>query len=1366
MRRSLLPLLACLTLVACRDEAPPGPTPTPEGQTPAVPSATPLISPDAPPPEAAEAAPVAPTIAPSASAEPLRVAVAVPEGEVDGLVRPSITFNKPVRALGEGDDASPPALIEPAIPGRWRRLGSATIEFVPDRPAPLATAYTVRVPAGLVALDGGTLADEHHFSFETARPRPLHGSPVNAWSPYRFARSDEVFEVYFDQPLVRATLDAGIVIRGPQADTPVEIMAIEPQGKPDPVTSVVTDRRVLVRFKPKRPLTLDAEHELVFAPTLRGEEGPLTPKDEVVWPFRTYGPLVATFVGCKSWYGACASGPLTVEFSTPVTTKALKAALAVEPPVDLYWSDDEQAESTTWAISGAWQPASRYRIRLAGLTDTFGQRLEAHEGELVTGDFSPYLGTLDDEALLERGLRAALPLVHVNMEKVEVGFAHLSVESALPWIQQPWRKEAPSGLTWREVHLEGLRNQRLRTPLDLDPLFSAPPDAPAGKVALVRLQWQEGRDKRSASTVVQVSGLGVHVKTSPNNTAAWVWTLADGKPAAGAEVVLLDADGKALAQATTADDGVAQLPGVDAMPLPQKNQWGGRLYGPPFIAAKVTLGGDVAVATTRDTWSFSAYRFGLDGAWENTPPEAEGLVFTERGIYRPGETVYVKGLLRERSLGKLRTPTDRSVKIVLRDPDGDEISTTTKPLSAFGTFDAELALPADGRLGTYGVNVTDETTGLEWSTSARVAEYRPPAFLVDVQPGDAARYAGEPVKAVVEGHYLFGAIMAGAEVSWSMAAAPGRFEPAEADGYVFGHRFEWWEDESGGESVVAGGTWTLGDDGRFQITAGPAETPKDRPQTYTVEARVTDVDRQQVAGRASFPVHPAAHYVGVRGPAGFAEASKGFDVQLVARAADDERRVAVNGVTLKLIKHQWNTVKKKNAWGAFETVSERQEVEVARCTVDVPADAPAKCALTAPDSGYHELVAESTDVAGRTTVTTDGLWVTGPGYAAWLRDDDNRVQVVADRGTYDVGDTARLLVQSPYPEAEAWVTVEREGILSQQRMRLQGTATAIEIPITEEMIPNAFVGVVLARGRVDAPGKPGDPGRPSFRIGYRELRVVKAEKRLAVQVTPDAPEKRPGDELKVALAVTDRHGKGAPAELTVWAVDEGVLALTGYQTPDPIDALYRRRALSVHQTNNLLALVPQLSYGEKGRDAGGGGGAGEAMSMRSRFRTTPFFMGSVVAGPDGKATVTAKLPDNLTTFRIMAVAISNTDRGGSGASPVIVSKPLLARPALPRTARLGDRFTAGAVVHWRGDQPIEVKVTGKAEGPITALGGLERTLTLPPGKGIEVRFDFEATGIGEARMQFTVSGGGENDGVESHLPVKRPTALETVAIYG
>jgi uncharacterized protein YfaS (alpha-2-macroglobulin family) len=1355
-----------------------------------------LIDPNAPPAGALSSVPAAPVVPADPDAPPLTVVSMLPQGPLEGPVHPVVTFSHPVVALGTLAETKPPPLeITPAIKGAWRWLGSSSAEFVPEQTVPLSTQFTVRVPAGLLSLSGGTLKEEVKYTFATPTIAPQYGGPVNPYSQYAWARADQKFEVTFSQKPTDASLAKHVVLRGPdKAEIAVKVLRSETQRAHDlrlaketgsdaetiaaleaapVVIEGIEDHRMVLELTPVTPLALGTHYDLVFKAGLESAEGPLTLATEVAWGFNTYGPLKVVQAGCHKWGGGCPTGPISIELSNPVTAKALKAALTIEPAVKLAWPDDLDDAQSSFMLDGTFKPASEYKITLADtLLDEFGQKLgAAFTGPFVTGSFSPSVNSRGDRALLEKGLRAAWPLSHVNVSEIEVGFQRLDTTTALPWMENPWRTDRKPDFITETKTLPGARNLWQRSPVDLDPLFAKTGGAPGmGQFGLLHVAWGKGKERQAETTVVQVTNLSVHMKLGAARSEVFVWHMADGTPAKDAAVELVDVTGKKLAEGRTDADGILGLPGVGELPLPQTTPEGYTVWGPPFLAARVKAGDDVAIATTSDaSWDLSPYRFDINEAWESTPPVAEGLVFTDRGIYRPGEPVYVKGILRERSLGKLRTPAGRGITVALVDPRGNAVSTLSRTVSAFGGFDAQFDLPAETELGYHQIKVEDAPNKLSWYTSLRVAEFRAPEFLVKVNAHDASKLAGDPVKGVVEGRYLFGAAMSGAQVGWSLTSSPGRFTPTDAQGFVYGETAPWWEENefTTDGALLASGKGQLDPKGELVVEAGKARTPENRPQVYTLEASVTDVNRQEVAGRKSFTIHPAAFYVGLRGPGGFAEAKQPFNVDVMALKSEGEQRHTGAKVTVTLKRHEWNTVQKQTLNGTFETVSEPSVVDAGTCTVTTTND-PVPCKLTTEKPGYHELVAEATDAAGRKTRTNDSVWVGGEGYAAWLQDDDNKVEIVSDKTTYDIGDKARFLVQSPYPEAEAWVTVEREGVLSHQRVRLKGTATPIVVPIDESMIPNVFVGVVLARGRVSPPGKGADPGRPSFRVGYREIRVVPSEKRLDVTLTPDAPEKRPGSDLSIAVQVADRRKKGARAEVTVWAVDEGVLALTGYEAPDPVEALFHRRGLSVRQATNLASLVPQLDYGEKGKEQGGGGGPAEAEEMRSRFVTTPIFVGASVTGDDGRTTVTGKLPDNLTTFRLMAVAVTDADKGGRGVSKVVVNKPLMARPALPRAVRVGDKFAAGAVIHSQSKEAVKVTVKPVvAEGGLTLLDSGPREITVQPDKGTEVRFAFEAKAPGTAKLRFVAEGpGGASDAVEVPLNVTLPMLPESVAVFG
>jgi uncharacterized protein YfaS (alpha-2-macroglobulin family) len=427
-----------------------------------------------------------------------------------------------------------------------------------------------------------------------------------------------------------------------------------------------------------------------------------------------------------------------------------------------------------------------------------------------------------------------------------------------------------------------------------------------------------------------------------------------------------------------------------------------------------------------------------------------------------------------------------------------------------------------------------------------------------------------------------------------------------------------------------------------------------------------------------------------------------------------------------------------------------------------------------PDrSGLYFVSAEAKDDAGNRISTAAYLYVTGGDYVAWERTDDDAIELVADAPVYKPGETARLLVKSPYEKAKALVTLEREFILRSEVVEIAGSSAEIGIPITADMIPNAFVSVLLIQGRTAnaAPDAVEDAGKPSFKIGYANLRVDPDEKRLRLDIKTDQPAYKPGGSVELRLRAVDVQGGGVPANLAVAVVDVGVINLIGYQTPDPFTAFYGERALSVQTSETRVHVVGQRHFGEKGDNPGGGGSeAARGMSLsevqlRGDFKSTAYWNPSLTTDASGTAVVRFKLPDNLTTFRIMAVVQTRDSRFGRGDKDFKVVKPVLLLPALPRFARVGDAFQGGVLLTNNTTARGTIRLSLQANG-IDAQGPLERSVDLAPGASQEILFALTAANPGTARLAFRAVMNGETDGLEAIVPIELPRPLVSIGLTG
>ena len=1309
------------------------------------------------------------TLITSAQDQGLNVLRVVPIGEAEPTTAVEVTFDRPVIGMVE-EAVDPKAIfrIEPAVEGivEWR--DPITVRFTPARSLTPGTSYTVTIANTFQALDGSRLARPYQFTFRVLGPRVLFGTPVGPYNNPKFLGRDAKFDLLVSHPVDlelvsrRVHLEFSRACRGANE---IRLQATRQRAvtKDDPRQFESLSRRAggsedlarVVELEPANPLPYGCSGFLALPKRMDASS-----RVDQKWPFATFGALRVAGVRCPSreW---CPTGPILLELSTPVRGVDVVKHVRVEPEVS-FTVDDTTRVSERWMLDAPLEPRSEYVVTVAGaLADIFDQRLgEDVTFSLRTTGYRPAITYAYGHLLVERDGYRTFAVQHVNVDTLLLRLAPIpdSLEHEIledRWLWGGRWQEFLNGWDGRAMPVVGKADQRFMTGVKIP----IPDVRQPGQSSLYAVQVTspalDSRQRYPPIAVVQVTDLAVHARIGAEDGAVWVTGVSDGQPRAGVEVALHDPQGRVRARAETDAQGLARFPplAIDAS-APRWRPFDG------YVTA--TLGSDRGV-TRVDAYDseLSAWQFRVAPAWGLNRRSGAAAVFTERDIYRPGEPVYAKALVRRGALGSLAPAKGDSLRWVFSDRENGTLFDTTAVLSEFGTADLTLHLPSELPLGRYAVTVEHRRDG-EWlevaSTSYRVAEYRPPEFLVDVAGRGGPTFGGDSMRAAVEARYLFGAPMGRAAVSWvarQRSISAWEIDIPQTQGFIVGERGWWWEDagEGGGLQIIARAEDTLDAGGRLDLAIAVPQPPRGRPARVTVEATVTDVNRQTGSASTSTVVHPASVYVGVRpeGESYFWTAGRERDLSVII-VRPDGRRVPGISVSGTLVRREWHRVRRMRD-GVYDEVGEWVADTVGTCT-PVSGPQPVPCRFTPPKGGQYVLTFKALDEEGREASTSFYRWAAGKDWVPWNDENEFRMDVIPDRSRYAVGDTASVLFATPFTDAEAWVTVERETILEQRRVRITSGTTTLKFPITEAHVPNTFISILVARGRHAPPGPVDDPGRPTIRVGYAEIRVAPEVKRLSVDVRPLRAEYRPGDTARVALRVTDSRGAGRRSEVTLWAVDEGVLALTGYETPDPIDLLYQPRALGVRLGSNLVSVAAQVAEAMTVKVSSGSGGGFDAEGiLRSRFQTTAFFLGSVVTDGDGRAVASAPLPDNLTTFRVMAVAVTAGDRYGSGASELLVTRPLLARPALPRFLRAEDEFAAGVVVNHRlGGTPV-VKVDALARDA-SLLGDASRTVTLEAGRGREVRFRFRGLPGDTATFRFKVSSGAEADAVETRLPVE------------
>jgi uncharacterized protein YfaS (alpha-2-macroglobulin family) len=1295
-----------------------------------------------------------------------------------------VIFDQPMVALEAAPQGKGPAFLkfEPASTGKFRWKGTRTLTFTPDRRFPFGTEVKVTVPAGTVSLNGYSLNQDFTWTFQTLRPELVKHSPTDGQGSLRLEEKVLlIFNQAVDKSRVRDRISLTEVTSEEDRRT-LDFSLERPEAKTLEEEGLKNEPERALLLAPGEKLKPDHSYVVEVKAGLTGEEGPLGLAEATTFSFQTFKKFKFIEISAQERLNPRES--LQVTFSNEVTYKefAEKARFEPELAISEYYKEWDYGSDVLW-LSLPFKPETQYTLHIpADLVDVFGNTLGREvKASFATRSFTPSISMTTGHGLLEAYGNTLYSFQAVNCDQAFLQAARLSRSEVIPilnqekafWSSEKFQPRPGFYQVERPLNFKIPPNVRQSVPLDLkEPL--------AGKYGLVFLQLDTlSKDKwsRYPKACLQVTELGLSGKFSAENNVIWVTELRTGLPVQGAEVELRDDSNKVLWKGQTDAQGQAKTPGWKPLGLRPKSS-----YEKPKQWAFAARGEDLAVLSSEWGSGLDPYEFNISYDYEAEPQRYQGAIFTERGIYRAGESVHVKGILRQNIKGQWKLPVLKSVECQIQDSLQETVFSQTQALDTFGSFTFDFETKPAAALGTYQITARLPAEGkaaepITISDSFRVEAYRPVEFEVHLRAEKPSLVFGQEYGADIWASYLFGGAMAGQKVNWSLRLNPTSFSPPGHQGFVFGNQLDWWAEggepmETSSSRLIGSAETVLNSEGKLKVkTPLVADKEKDTMMA-TLEATVQSPSRRAVSNRIQTFVHRGEFAIGLKPSSSFLKSGDSLQVAVVAALPDGKR--TDKKVTLKLIKREWNSVRKAGVGGRFEWISEKTDAETARQSLRTKSE-PVEATFAPDKAGFYILAAESEDGLRNPITTSTYVYVTGPDYVPWERDNRDIIELVADRDEYAPGQTAKILVKSPYEQAKALVTVEREFILDHRVVDLKGSASQISVPIQADYLPNVYVSVLLVQGRREAARAESneDIGKPSFKLGYVKLNVNPAEKRLLLEVATDKENYKPRDKVTVKFKARDAKNKGLKASLAVAVVDVGVLNLIGYQTPDPFSRFYGPRPLAVETAETRQFIVGQREFGEKGENAGGGGVEGglggglelAEVELRGDFRTTAYWNASLLTDEKGEATAVFNLPDNLTTFRVMAVAQTQDSLFGNGEKTLRVSKPLQMLSALPRFARVGDKFQAGVVVFNFSDKRGEVTLGLESKGILLRDKNPTRTLALLAGESKEVLFNFEADKPGRATFAFRAKMGTESDGLELGFPVILPRPKETVAVF-
>ncbi|MCY3661555.1 MAG: hypothetical protein OXH28_01870 [bacterium] len=1338
--------------------------------------------------------PAGPAIAaPVVDPGPLEVLRVQPEGEVGIAPFVGITFNQPMvplATLGQLDDLDVPVRMTPPLPGRWQWIGTRTLRFEHDQEIfdrlPMATSYTVEIPAGTQSQSGGELAETFRFEFETPPPNLVRLFPTDDYRHRDSLELDPVFLATFDQRVEPSEVLEVITLSAGGQEREIRL-ASSAEVEGDDLIGRRAERALegtWVAFRPVLPLEPNSAIRITVGPHVPSAEGPNTNENSRTVEARTYAPLRITGTNCSSTRRPCRPGSsLTTYFNNSLATATVDAAdISITPELP---DATISVYDYYLTISGPTSGSTVYKVVIPGTVgDVFGQRLgEPQTVEFEVKEARPLIHLLggDFTTIDPLGRTQAVPVIVRQWEQLRVRFYAVDPSDYGSYVDfarrfrrdlDPLALDVPWPLTTQETLRTGIdHGDPTEVPIHLANVLNG------GHGHVVMIVEGAGRprgipddlDMSDAAlryratgypkiTWVQDTDIGVDLITDHRDVAVWTTDLRSGDPLDGVEIQL----GDRYPTLVSDDDGLART----------------RLDEGSFSWVVASLGDDRA----------------LSPAWISAWPQDDRMIWytaDDRRMYRPGETLHLKGWVRNLDVsgdGDLEfLPSGTLIAYTAYGPFGNELGSGEVRTDDLGGFDLALELDRGANLGRSRIEFRIADDAGRHTHSFQVQEFRRPEFEVEARLASAGpHFIDQPAEVAVDAQYYSGGPLPDAEVNWTVYTRQTSYSPPNWRGFTFGVWVPWWGYDGGrAASEVETFSGTTGEDGSHYLRMDFDGDGDGLPVAVTAQADVVDVNLQRWSSTTRLLVHSADLYVGVRSARYFVRAGDGIDILAVVTDLDGNP-VAGRAVELTAARVDYRYV--DGEWTEVELDTETCET--------TSGQEPVECEFAAARGGRYRIATHVVDDSGRISRTEITRWVSGGKSAVRSRNVPlQAVELIPDAETYAEGDTAEILVVSPFATASGLLTVAHDRIIETRTFEVTDHSAVLEVPITDDHVPELRVRVdlasVTARTADDGTSVAGVPPRPAHASGQILLRVPPVQRALDVAATPASAVVRPGATTSIAVEVNDAEGEPVEgAGVLLIAVDEAVLALSGYRLIDPIDVFYRARTAYLEAARSRRTILLENpdwlqdqiqadrerfeESAEMGADDMGGplmdvatddASAGSRITVRQNLDPLALFEPDAVTDASGRVTVEFELPDNLTRYRIMAVAVDGAHRFGTGESAITARLPLQVRPSAPRFLNYGDEFELPIVVQNQTDTAMEVDVVVQASN-LELVGSAGRRVVVPANDRVAVLFRARTNAPGVARFRVAAVSAAHADAQVVSLPVYTPATSEAFATYG
>ena len=770
-----------------------------------------------------------------------------------------------------------------------------------------------------------------------------------------------------------------------------------------------------------------------------------------------------------------------------------------------------------------------------------------------------------------------------------------------------------------------------------------------------------------ARKIVAISDIGLIAKKGKDNLYIFANSIESAKPLSNVKLEVTGKNNQTLGIVETNKDGYAVF-SLKNMPAEG--------FSPSLITAK--MGSDFNFLLFNRT-KIGTSRFDINGKTENLSGY-DAFIYGDRDIYRPGETMYISVIIRDE---EWKVPGEIPVKMKLYAPNGKVFKTVKKTLNQFGSFETDVIIPASAPTGSYNVEVYTSTNVYLSSKSLKVEEFVPDRIKVDVKADKKELFLGQTMNLKVQANNLFGPPATNRNYEIQESVKRSYFYPKKYNSYYFG---------------LTGGKTYFDSNVRSGKTnnEGQANESYSYPMAYSdmgvlradYYITVFDETGRPVNRRASAQIYTQDKFYGVDLEDYYNKTDRIMRIPLIAVDKDGN---ALKGVkaSVKIIKHEYRTVLAKSG-SYYRYKSEHEEVTKYNQTIDLNGDKTI-LSFTPKTSGRYDIRISK---PGSKTYVQQSFYSYGWGSttnSSFQVNNEGNIDIELDKKKYNVGEKAKVILNTPF-SGKVLVTVERKNVTDHFYLKTDKRAVSFDLDIKEDFVPNVYISATLIKphGQSDIP--------LTVAHGYMPVMVENSSNQIPVNIT--AVEK---SHSKTKQKITLKSKPNTA--ITIAVVDEGILQVTGFQTPDPYAFFYRKRALGVNSYNLYPYLFPEISM-KSGKE---GGGAGEELAKRvnpmtnKRFKLVSFWSGIKTTDKNGNLEYEIDIPQFSGDLRIMAVAY-NGKAFGSGKTNMKVADPVVISAALPRFLSPKDTIEMSVNLSNTTSSAMNCNLSIDIDGPVKMIG--------------------------------------------------------------